>query len=193
VQADIVSGQGCQPAHCPKINTLRGAVRVAFALDCYVRPSASNRRSRATDGSHHQVAHVLAGDAAGSGQEAHGFPITAVERKRDGKRNATAIARWEAEHGLGSAWGNETDRAPCSCSTRRADIVACSQVGCETASGSPCTRWPAMSGAQQTSATISATISAALRGRRRCRMHGGAPGCAHLPEAIASAVYRPCF
>src|SRR5262249_60859875 len=31
------------------------------------------------DGSHHQVAHVLAGDAAGSGQEAHGFPITAVE------------------------------------------------------------------------------------------------------------------
>jgi hypothetical protein len=35
------------------------------------------------DGSHHQVAHVLAGDAAGSGQEAHGFPITAVERKRN--------------------------------------------------------------------------------------------------------------
>src|SRR5262245_42350109 len=28
-----------------------------------------------------------------------------------GKRDATAIARWEAEHGLGSAWGNETDRA----------------------------------------------------------------------------------
>jgi hypothetical protein len=27
------------------------------------------------DGSHHQVAHVLAGDAAGSGQEAYGFPI----------------------------------------------------------------------------------------------------------------------
>jgi glucose/arabinose dehydrogenase len=27
------------------------------------------------------------------------------------KRDATAIARWEAEHGLGSAWGNETDRA----------------------------------------------------------------------------------
>src|SRR5499433_1206435 len=35
------------------------------------------------DGRHHQVAHVLAGDAAGSGQEAHGFPITAVERKRN--------------------------------------------------------------------------------------------------------------
>src|SRR6201982_217808 len=34
------------------------------------------------DGSHHQVAHVLAGDAAGSGQGAHGFPITAVEGKR---------------------------------------------------------------------------------------------------------------
>ena len=28
-----------------------------------------------------------------------------------GKRGAAAIARWEAEHGLGSAWGNETDRA----------------------------------------------------------------------------------
>jgi glucose/arabinose dehydrogenase len=27
------------------------------------------------------------------------------------KRDSTAIARWEAEHGLGSAWGNETDRA----------------------------------------------------------------------------------
>ena len=28
-----------------------------------------------------------------------------------GKRDAAAIARWEAEHGLGSAWGIETDRA----------------------------------------------------------------------------------
>jgi glucose/arabinose dehydrogenase len=28
-----------------------------------------------------------------------------------GKRDAAAIARWEAQHGLGSAWGNETDRA----------------------------------------------------------------------------------
>ena len=28
-----------------------------------------------------------------------------------GKRDAAAIARWEAGHGLGSAWGNETDRA----------------------------------------------------------------------------------
>src|SRR6516225_5843559 len=28
-----------------------------------------------------------------------------------GKRGAAAIARWEAEHGMGSAWGNETDRA----------------------------------------------------------------------------------
>ena len=28
-----------------------------------------------------------------------------------GKRDAAAITRWEAEHGLGSAWGNETDRA----------------------------------------------------------------------------------
>jgi glucose/arabinose dehydrogenase len=28
-----------------------------------------------------------------------------------GKRDAAAIARWEAGHGLGSAWGNESDRA----------------------------------------------------------------------------------
>lgn len=28
-----------------------------------------------------------------------------------GKRATAAIARWEAEHGLGSAWDNETDRA----------------------------------------------------------------------------------
>jgi glucose/arabinose dehydrogenase len=28
-----------------------------------------------------------------------------------GKRSAAAIARWEAEHGVGSAWDNETDRA----------------------------------------------------------------------------------
>jgi glucose/arabinose dehydrogenase len=28
-----------------------------------------------------------------------------------GKRNAAAIAQWEAQHGLGSAWGDETDRA----------------------------------------------------------------------------------
>jgi glucose/arabinose dehydrogenase len=28
-----------------------------------------------------------------------------------GKRDAAAIARWEAAHGLGSAWGPETDRA----------------------------------------------------------------------------------
>jgi glucose/arabinose dehydrogenase len=27
------------------------------------------------------------------------------------KRDAAAIARWDADHGVGSAWGNETDRA----------------------------------------------------------------------------------
>ena len=45
------------------------------------------------DGRHHQVAHVLAGDAAGSGQEAHGFPITAVERKRNPYRTASRSSR----------------------------------------------------------------------------------------------------
>ena len=28
-----------------------------------------------------------------------------------GRRDTTMIARWDTEHGLGSAWGNETDRA----------------------------------------------------------------------------------
>src|SRR5262245_14087034 len=35
------------------------------------------------DDSDHQVAHVLAGDAAGSPNEASGYPITAVEPKRN--------------------------------------------------------------------------------------------------------------
>ena len=35
------------------------------------------------DGSHHQVTHVLAADAAGGGEEAHGLAITAVEREGD--------------------------------------------------------------------------------------------------------------
>src|SRR5262249_3834661 len=34
-------------------------------------------------GSHHQAAHGLAGDAGGTGQDAHGFQITTVERKRN--------------------------------------------------------------------------------------------------------------
>jgi hypothetical protein len=33
------------------------------------------------DGSHHQVAHVVAGDAARGGEEAHGFPVTTIERE----------------------------------------------------------------------------------------------------------------
>src|SRR5262249_20232895 len=56
-----------------------------------------------------------------------------------GKRDAAAIARWEAEHGLGSAWGNETDRAAVLVFDRRAGIGECSRAGCETALGSPCT------------------------------------------------------
>jgi hypothetical protein len=47
------------------------------------RSSCRYQKAIRSSGSHHQVAHVLAGDAAGSGQEAHGFPITAVERKRN--------------------------------------------------------------------------------------------------------------
>jgi hypothetical protein len=35
------------------------------------------------DRHHHQVAHVVAGDASRGGEEAHGFPITAVEREGD--------------------------------------------------------------------------------------------------------------
>ena len=35
------------------------------------------------DGSEHQITNVLAADAAGSGEEAHGLAITAVEREGD--------------------------------------------------------------------------------------------------------------
>ena len=35
------------------------------------------------EGSHQQVQHVVAGDAARGGEEAHGFPVTAVEHKGD--------------------------------------------------------------------------------------------------------------
>jgi hypothetical protein len=46
------------------------------------------------------IAHVLAGDAAGSGQEAHGFPITAVERKSNPHPLAVVAANLKAENGV---------------------------------------------------------------------------------------------
>jgi len=51
------------------------------------------------------------------------------------KRNAGAIVRWEADHGLGSAWGNETDRAAVLVFNPDGGNNGCSQAGCETASG----------------------------------------------------------
>jgi hypothetical protein len=48
------------------------------------------------DGGQHQVAHVVAGDAACGGEEAHGFPITAIERKRNPHPLAIVAADLEA-------------------------------------------------------------------------------------------------
>jgi hypothetical protein len=48
------------------------------------------------DGGHHQVPHVVAGDAARRGKEAHGFPITAVQRESDPHPLAIVAADLEA-------------------------------------------------------------------------------------------------
>jgi hypothetical protein len=48
------------------------------------------------DGRHHQVPHVVTGDAACSGEEAHGFPVTAVEREGDPHSLANVAADLEA-------------------------------------------------------------------------------------------------
>src|SRR6516165_7169711 len=44
---------------------------------------AIDRTEAMLDGSEHQITNVLAADAAGSGEEAHGLAITAVEREGD--------------------------------------------------------------------------------------------------------------
>ena len=48
------------------------------------------------DGRHHQVTNVVAGDAARGGKEAHGFPITAVQRESDPNPLAVVAADLEA-------------------------------------------------------------------------------------------------
>jgi hypothetical protein len=48
------------------------------------------------DGRHHQVSHVVTGDAACGGEEAHGFPVTAVEREGDPHSLAIVAADLEA-------------------------------------------------------------------------------------------------
>jgi len=48
------------------------------------------------DGHHHQVPHVVTRDAACGGEEAHGFPVTAVERKGDPHSLAIVAADLEA-------------------------------------------------------------------------------------------------
>ena len=50
------------------------------------------------------------------------------------KRNAGAIVRWEADHGLGSHGVMRRTARPCLCSIPMAEIGGCSQAGCETAS-----------------------------------------------------------
>ena len=48
------------------------------------------------DGRHHQVPHVVTRDAACGGEEAHGFPVTAVEREGDPHSLAIVAADLEA-------------------------------------------------------------------------------------------------
>ena len=48
------------------------------------------------DGRHHQVSHVVTGDAACGGEEANGFPVTAVEREGDPHSIAMVGADLEA-------------------------------------------------------------------------------------------------
>ena len=48
------------------------------------------------DGRHHQVSHVVTGDAACGGEEAHGFPVTAVECEGDPHSLAIVAADLEA-------------------------------------------------------------------------------------------------
>ena len=48
------------------------------------------------DGGYHEVPHIVGGDAACGGEEAHGFPITAIERKRNPHPLAIVAADLEA-------------------------------------------------------------------------------------------------
>jgi hypothetical protein len=48
------------------------------------------------DGRHHQVSHVVTRDAACGGEEAHGFPVTAVECEGDPHSLAIVAADLEA-------------------------------------------------------------------------------------------------
>jgi hypothetical protein len=48
------------------------------------------------DGRHHQVPHVVTRDAACGSEEAHGFPVTAVEREGDPHSLAIVAADLEA-------------------------------------------------------------------------------------------------
>jgi hypothetical protein len=44
---------------------------------------AIDRAEAMLDGSEHQITNVLAADAAGGGEEAHGLAVTAIEREGD--------------------------------------------------------------------------------------------------------------
>src|SRR5262249_57873563 len=56
---------------------------VAPAYGCDVPRLRGDRAEAMLDGSEHQITNVLAADAAGGGEETHGFAITAIEREGD--------------------------------------------------------------------------------------------------------------
>jgi len=73
-EADVASEAGC----------LAGEVTAAIVgqpLDG--DRQATDRAEAMLDGSEHQITNVLAADAAGGGEEAHGLTITAIEREGD--------------------------------------------------------------------------------------------------------------
>ncbi len=48
------------------------------------------------DGGEHQIAHVIAADAGGGGDEAHGLAVAAIERKGDAHAFAVVAGDLEA-------------------------------------------------------------------------------------------------
>jgi hypothetical protein len=59
--------------------------------------------ARRLDGRHFQVPHVVARDAARRGEEAHGYPITAAQRKSDPNPLAVVAADLESKMDLQQA------------------------------------------------------------------------------------------
>jgi glucose/arabinose dehydrogenase len=107
-----------------------------------------------------------------------------------GKRDGAELTKWNAEHALGAAWGNETDRADVLSSRRRARTAASSRRESAIASVSPSVP-TAICGARPTSATAWATTSPATTSpaSRKARSTVG-PGTISAPMKIPDTAAR---